>query len=140
MRSSFRLGKPKSAAQAVDSRPCSGIGRVALDVTGDADRGVPEQVSDRFDVHTGLKLGHGRAVPQCVHADVLNTGLTVCNLDRSQDVARLDRPPELGREHQTGVLPLAPARRHDTRHVKRQAESGWIGDRLKFADTAIGAL
>jgi hypothetical protein len=93
MRSSFRLGKPKSAAQAVDSRPCSGIGRVALDVTGDADRGVPEQVSDRFDVHTGLKLGHGRAVPQCVHADVLNTGLTVCNLDRSQDVARLDRPP-----------------------------------------------
>jgi hypothetical protein len=44
-------------------------------------------------VHTGLKPGHGRAVPQRVHADVLNTGLIGCNLDRSQDVARLTGPP-----------------------------------------------
>ena len=59
-----RLLKAKSAGQPVDSGPCGRVRRVAVDVAGNADRAVPEQIGNRLDVHASLKPRHGRAVPQ----------------------------------------------------------------------------
>lgn len=62
-----RPASPSTAARGV-------VGGVPVDVAGDGNRGLPEQIGDRLDMHTGLEPVDGRTVPQRVHTDALDAG------------------------------------------------------------------
>jgi hypothetical protein len=46
-------------APPVDGAARSGVGGVAVDVARDADRTVPDQIGDRFDVHAAFQRADG---------------------------------------------------------------------------------
>jgi IS30 family transposase len=76
---------------------------------GDRDRAVSQQVSHGLDVYSRLKRGHGGTMAQRVHPDVGHARFLRRDLNRPQDVARVDRRAELGGEHRPVVLPLVTA-------------------------------
>jgi len=76
---------------------------------GDRDRAVSQQVSHGLDVYSRLKRGHGGTMAQRVHPDVGHARFLRRDLNRPQDVARVDRRAEPGGEHQPVVLPLVTA-------------------------------
>ena len=45
----------KPTCQSLNRSPCHAVRRMAVDVTGDRDRGVPEQVGNRLDMHPRLQ-------------------------------------------------------------------------------------
>lgn len=65
--------QPEPTRQPVHRGPRRVVGCVAVCVAGDCNRGMPEQIGDRLDMHTGLKPIDGRAVPQGVDAEGLDT-------------------------------------------------------------------
>ncbi len=65
--------QPEPTCQPVHRGPRRVVGCVAVYVAGDCNRGMPEQIGDRLDMHTGLKQIDGRAVPQGVDAEGLDT-------------------------------------------------------------------
>jgi hypothetical protein len=76
--------KSERAAEHVDRRAGRRIGRVTVDIPGDADRAVPKQVGHGLDMHTGLKPGHRSRVPQGVHAHGFDACLLGGDLDSAQ--------------------------------------------------------
>jgi hypothetical protein len=58
---------------------------------GDRDRAVSQQVSHGLDVYSRLKRGHGGTMAQRVHPDVGHARFLRRDLNRPQDVARVDR-------------------------------------------------
>ena len=50
------------------------VGRVPIDIAGETDRAVPEQIRDGLYVGAVFEPRHRGAVPQGVHADVVEAG------------------------------------------------------------------
>ena len=101
---------------------------------------MPEQIGDRLDMHTGLEPVHGGAVPKCVDADALDACGLGGALHDAQQIARVDRPAQLGGEHQTRIGPLVTgtqslglllgavsAQHHDHRRRQRHGTTGTVG-------------
>ena len=65
--------QPEPTRQPVHRGTRRVVGCVAVYVAGDCNRGMPEQIGDGRDMHTGLKPIDGRAVPQGVDAEGLDT-------------------------------------------------------------------
>jgi hypothetical protein len=57
-------------------------------------------------VHAGLKPADRDRMAQGMHADTLGAGGLGGGFDDASQVARIDRPAELGGERQAGVAPL----------------------------------
>jgi Uncharacterized protein conserved in bacteria (DUF2237) len=84
---------PERVGQPVDGRPRRYIRCMPVDVSGDGDAVVPEQVDHRLDMHTGLQPGHGGAVPQHVNPDTLDPGLGRRYLDVRSTLRGSTGPP-----------------------------------------------
>ena len=63
--------QPERTGQPIDCGARSVVAGVPVDVTGDRDGRVPEQVAYGLDMHPGFEPCHGRRVPQGVDADAL---------------------------------------------------------------------
>jgi hypothetical protein len=72
------------------------VAGVPVDVPGDRDGGVAEQVGHRLDVHLGIQPGHGGTVAQRVDADFGHARLLRRDLHSPQDIARVYRRSEVG--------------------------------------------
>ena len=59
------------------------IGRVTVNVSGDADGRVAEHVGDRLDMRPAFEPAHRRAVPKNVDADALDPGRSASTVTRS---------------------------------------------------------
>jgi hypothetical protein len=59
--------KPERAAPSVHSATRRSVGGVAVNVAGDADGAVPQEVSHGLDVHAAFQPAHGDRVAQRVH-------------------------------------------------------------------------
>ena len=68
------LSKSQHPAPHVDHGPRRVIGRVAVNVSGDADGRVAEHVGDRLDVRPAFEPADRRTVPKGVEADALDAG------------------------------------------------------------------
>jgi hypothetical protein len=66
-RLSNACSQSESSAPAVDRGPGGFVTGMAVDITGDSDRRVPEQISHSLDMHTRLQPSHGRRVTERVH-------------------------------------------------------------------------
>ena len=97
--------------QGFDCCPSSVTAGMPVYVAGDGDRAVPEQIGHRLDMHSSLQRGYGGAVPKRVHADVGHARLLRRDRDGAQNVARVDRRSELGRDHQPVFGPLVASRK-----------------------------
>ena len=78
------------------------VAGVPVDIGGDADRAVPEQVREGLDVHARFEPHRRRGVPQAVHADALDGRRLRGVFDHPEQVVRVDRRAEFGGEHQPG--------------------------------------
>lgn len=84
----YRLCIPPSQteriAEPLHSGPRSVIAGMPVQIAGDADRRVSEQVGRGFDVDAGFKPADGCRVAQRVRADVRDPSLARCNLNGAQ--------------------------------------------------------
>ena len=83
--------KPERAAPSVHSAARRSVGGVAVNVAGDADGAVPQEVSHGLDVHAAFQPAHGDRVAQRVHADTVDAGGLGGYLNDAQQVARVNR-------------------------------------------------
>jgi len=81
--------KPQRAAPSVHSATRRSVGGVAVNVAGDADGAVPQEVSHGLDVHAAFQPAHGDRVAQRVHADTVDAGRLGGYLNDPQQVPRL---------------------------------------------------
>ena len=80
--SSEHRGHPLSRRPA-ETRPSNAIPELSVNVAGDADRAVPQQVGYRLDMHACLEPGHRGAVPQvCTPTSAMPALAAACSMVR----------------------------------------------------------